>query len=220
MIYSDEKYAFIEDVRDRKEIGKNSRYKVSGARSKKCNFPSDYLSKKERSKLNGECKTWNYGTFYSKAEFLEMSPQCQKEYIEYMSEKYSVSLTVISEVLFKMSSNWLQMYLNKNDITVVTSTLRGAPAIKAKTAFINALRSATVAPALSMAKEIEPIDIRDLKSNDPEPIEESVKPDIPQPKPERLELVMSNGINYMLLNTLASEFPNNVKVTIIIETIN
>ena len=62
---NDEKYAFIEDVTERKSIARGAFHKKGGAKSNKCTLPSDYLTRKEREKMNGEVKTWNLNKFYT-----------------------------------------------------------------------------------------------------------------------------------------------------------
>ena len=50
MRLSDEEYVFRKDIQEKKSIGRGAFHKKNGSKSKKCNFPSDYMTKKgERS---------------------------------------------------------------------------------------------------------------------------------------------------------------------------
>lgn len=58
MWLSDEEFVFRQDVREKKQAGRGVFCKVRGG-GKHVRLPSDYLSRKERQKMNGECVTYN-----------------------------------------------------------------------------------------------------------------------------------------------------------------
>lgn len=61
-----------EEIKDKKQAGSGYRYKKNGRKSKKCSLPSDYLSKKEIEKMNGECKVYNINKPMTYKEFCAM----------------------------------------------------------------------------------------------------------------------------------------------------
>lgn len=112
----DETYAFIEDVKSRKDIAKSAKNKKSGKCPRKVRFPSDYLSKKEREAMNGECKTWSMFKFYDWDEFREMAADIQVRYLNNILERYGVGTSTISRYQFKKSSSNLDKYLAKHGL--------------------------------------------------------------------------------------------------------
>lgn|GEM_PF-3663197 len=112
----DEKYVFIEDIKNRKDIARSARKKKNGAKSKKVTFPSDYLTKKEREKMNGECKTWNLNEFYTWAEFKKMPADIAAAYISTLNQKYKVSMMNIAEKLFHIGQPTFSTYIRKKGI--------------------------------------------------------------------------------------------------------
>lgn len=113
---TDERYIYQQDIKEKKQAGRGAFHKKSGAKSKKCNFPSDYLTRKEKEKLNGECKTWSMNKFYSWSEFKEMPDDIQLRYINFLIGKYDVGLGVIGSDIFKLSSAVLYKYLKRKDL--------------------------------------------------------------------------------------------------------
>ena len=112
----DETYAFIEDVKERKSTARGAIHKKNGSKSKKCTLPSDYLTKKEREKMNGEVKNWNMNTFYTWDEFKEMPDDLKPAYISTISQKYNVSLPTIAAYQFNLYRTSLNSYFIKNKL--------------------------------------------------------------------------------------------------------
>jgi hypothetical protein len=112
----DEKYVFIQDVKEKKEIARSAKNKKNGSKSTKVTFPSDYLTRKEREKMNGECKTWNLNEFYTWAEFKEMPADIAAAYISTLNQKYHVSIRTISNELFHIADSTFHMHIRKHGI--------------------------------------------------------------------------------------------------------
>ena len=128
----DEKYVFIEDVKTRKDVARSARKKKNGAKSRKVTFPSDYLTKKEREKMNGECKTWSMFKFYNWEEFQEMPADIQVQYLNSIIYRYGVGICTISKHQFKKSPSNLDKYLTAHGIkSAIKHTSPGTgPAVK------------------------------------------------------------------------------------------
>lgn len=104
------KYDFYKDVKDKKTLARNAKYKKNGSKSKKCTLPSDYLTRKEREKMNGEVKNFNLKKKYSWSEFTAMPSDIQKEYLERIRDIYGATMTEISVELFGVSQTTLTDY--------------------------------------------------------------------------------------------------------------
>lgn len=89
--------------------------KLKGSKSKKCTLPSDYLTKKQKRELNGECKTWQMNEFYSYKEFKAMPDDIQEAYLSTLVQKYEVSLRDISEQVLGANCNTLWRYINNKN---------------------------------------------------------------------------------------------------------
>lgn len=113
---TDERYIYQQDIKEKKQAGRGAFHKKSGAKSKKCNFPSDYLTRKEKEKLNGECKTWSMNKFYSWSEFKEMPDDIQLRYVNYLIGKYDVGLSTIGPEVFKLGNGVLNRHLHKKGL--------------------------------------------------------------------------------------------------------
>ncbi len=96
----DEKYVFFQDLREKKVTGYSARKQRShcgkGGRVK---FPSDYLTKKELQKMNGECKSYRLNSPMSWHEFRAMPEDLQVAYIKAIKEKYNPTITAIGKMM-------------------------------------------------------------------------------------------------------------------------
>lgn len=116
MRMTDAEYTFHQDIREKKRIGRGSFNKKCGSRSKKCTLPSDYLTRKEKEKMNSEPETWTLTRYYSFAEFKDMPSDIKVMYLNRLIDKYEISLKVISDELFRISYSYLRKLLIVEDI--------------------------------------------------------------------------------------------------------
>ena len=207
---TEERYAFVSDIRERKGMARGAYAKVSGAKSKKCTLPSDFLTEKERKKLNGECNAWNLDHFYTFESFKEMPLRIQAEYINHIIDKWSVSIAVIAVELFGKSTNYLYEYGKKNNIT----WHKQAKTSKSLTlAFISAVRASREDSEPSKPEvEVEPPVREKPVESEKTAIEEKSGYSM-----DRVELDMSDGIDYSILNALYQQFDGyhcNIKIII------
>ncbi len=59
---TDAEYLFRRDSADKKVTARSANKRVSGAKSKKCTLPSDYLTAAQKKRLNGEVKNGEFGS--------------------------------------------------------------------------------------------------------------------------------------------------------------
>lgn len=113
MWLSDEEYLFRQDIKEKKKTATGAYHKVKGSKSKKCNFPSDYLTKKEKMKMNSEVKSWNLNEFYTWNDFKQMPKDLQIEYLQNLTNKYKVGSGAIEKSLFQIGRGTLEYHLQK-----------------------------------------------------------------------------------------------------------
>ena len=108
---TDEEYVFHQDVRQKKRISYGAFHKKNGARSKKCNFPSDYMTKKELLKMNSEPITYDLKKFYTYEEFKKFPNDIAAQYIQRLTDTYHVGSNAIGTHLFGLYAGCLETYL-------------------------------------------------------------------------------------------------------------
>ena len=97
---TDEKFVFVTDVADKKNIARSSHNrKTHAGKGGAVKFPSDYLSKKELRAMNGEVKTYRMNDPLTWKEFKEMPDDIRVLYIKALRNKYNVANAQISEMM-------------------------------------------------------------------------------------------------------------------------
>lgn len=97
---TDEKYTFIEDVRDKKRTATGAYHKRTHCgKGGAIRFPSDFKTKKELNAMNGEVKSYKLNDPMSWAEFKAMPDDIKIAYITALRKKYNVSDTKIAAML-------------------------------------------------------------------------------------------------------------------------
>lgn len=95
---TDEKYMFLSDSMEKKRTARSAGNRVSGAKSKRCTLPSDFMTKKEQAAMSGEVKTYNLKQPMSWAEFKAMPGDLQKQYIENLIQGHHANSTARAEM--------------------------------------------------------------------------------------------------------------------------
>ena len=97
---TDEKYTFIEDVREKKKTATGAHHKRTHCgKGGAIRFPSDFKTKKELKAMNGEVKSYKLNDPMSWAEFKAMPDDIKAAYITALRKKYNVSDTHIAKML-------------------------------------------------------------------------------------------------------------------------
>lgn len=110
---TDERYVFVQDLKEKKGIARSAAHKKNGCKSRKCTLPSDFLTKKEREKMNGEVKSWNMNKFYSWEEFKQMPVDIQEAYISTLVQKYKIGLATIANKVFGITPSYVYRVIVK-----------------------------------------------------------------------------------------------------------
>ena len=97
---TDEKFTFIEDVREKKRTATGAHHKRTHCgKGGAIRFPSDFMTKKELRAMNGEVKEYRLNDPMSWKEFKAMPDDIKIIYIKALRQKYNVSDTKIMEML-------------------------------------------------------------------------------------------------------------------------
>lgn len=97
---SDEAYDFIEDCKEKKDIGRSARNKRGHCgKGGRVIFSSDNLTKKQRESLNGECKVYRMNAPMKWGDFVAMPVDLQIEYIKSLRKKFNVPDFEIASML-------------------------------------------------------------------------------------------------------------------------
>lgn len=117
---SDEEYIYRQDIKDKKSAGRGAFHKKGGSKSKKCNFPSDYLTKKEREAMNGEVMTYNPNAWYTWEEFKKLPMEYQIKYINSLLTRYNCSFSAIANYVFQISDVGLRgHFIRQNQLQYI-----------------------------------------------------------------------------------------------------
>ena len=101
----DEEYVFRSECADRKRTARGSFNKRSHAgKGGRVKMPSDYMTKKERDKMNGEVQSYNLNSPMKWAQFKQMPDDIKREYLNSIISKYNPQQAALAE-MFGISRN-------------------------------------------------------------------------------------------------------------------
>lgn len=87
---TDEKYSYIQDVKDKKITARSARNKrTHNGKSGSVKFPSDYMTKKEIKAMSGEVKSYRLNKPMNWKEFKSMPDDIKVSYISLLRQKYN-----------------------------------------------------------------------------------------------------------------------------------
>lgn len=97
---TDEEYIFRTECAEKKRTARGSFNRLPRAgRGGRVKMPSDYMTKKERDKMNGEVQSYNLNSPMKWMQFKRMPDDIQREYINSLIEKFDPQQTAIAEML-------------------------------------------------------------------------------------------------------------------------
>lgn len=116
---TDEKFLFISDVRDKAVTARSSHNRRTHAgKSGSCKLPSDYLTKKEREKMNGETTTYRISEPMKWEEFKALPDDLKILHISWIREKFGAPNTAIAKMLGVHQTS-LSMLLKKLGVSTI-----------------------------------------------------------------------------------------------------
>ena len=97
---TDEEYIFRTECAEKKRTARGSFNRLSHAgRGGRVKMPSDYMTKKEREKMNGEVQSYNLNRPMQWEQFKQMPDDIKREYIKSLMEKFNPQQIAIAEML-------------------------------------------------------------------------------------------------------------------------
>lgn len=108
------KKEFDMENRERKNIAHSARNRVG--KTKKCTFPSDTLSKKDKKNLNGEVSSISLNKPVEFEVFCTLSKEIQQEYINHIQKKYEVGVDALASAV-GCKTNIFRKYARENGLT-------------------------------------------------------------------------------------------------------
>ena len=97
---TDEKFVFISEIKEKKNIAHSARNRRTHAgKGGKVRFPSDYLSKKELQAMNSEVTAYKLNSMMTWNEFKAMPADIKITYIKLLREKYNPYDKAIAEAM-------------------------------------------------------------------------------------------------------------------------
>lgn len=170
---TDTEYVYRQDIQEKKATGRGIFHKKNGSKSKKCTLPSDYLSRKEKKMLNGECKIWDMKKFYSYEEFKQMPDDIQLQYCNSIINRYNVGLRTVGEVVFGKAAGVLYTYMRKKGLVkYVNKAPSGVVAAKGRARLIADITKTNPGEIKEIMSTEEPPkqdDISEVHVLDPQP---------------------------------------------------
>lgn len=96
---NDEKYLFVSDSAQKKNIGNSARHRrTHNGKRGGVKLPSDFLTKKEREAMSGECMSYRLNEPMKWAEFKAMPEDIQRQYVQLLRERYGVSNSNLADM--------------------------------------------------------------------------------------------------------------------------
>ena len=97
---TDEKYTYIQDVRDKKVTARSARSKrTHNGKGGSVKFPSDYMTQKEIKAMSGEVKTYRLNEPMDWSEFKGMPDDIKISYIKSIRAKYGATDSAIAKMM-------------------------------------------------------------------------------------------------------------------------
>lgn len=114
----DAQYAFYQDIKSRKQMLSGARGLKRGSRSKTCTLSSDYMTKGQLKKMNGEVKVYKMNSPMSWSEFKSMPAEHQEAYLKHLMNKFGVTYVQLGE-MFGTSNTNIYQYVKKHNFRSV-----------------------------------------------------------------------------------------------------
>ena len=97
---NDEKYVFLQEVREKKIVSRSSHNRRTHAgKGGAVKLPSDYMTRKELKAMNGEVKSYRLNEPMKWAEFKYMPDDIKISYVKLIRERFNVSDSCIARML-------------------------------------------------------------------------------------------------------------------------
>lgn len=123
---------FDYEVKQRKNLARNARYKKNGSKSKYVSLPSDNLTAAEKRKLNGEVIVYKIGEPISWSDFKSYPQDVQVKYLEYLRDNFGASNGWF-KILMGIGDGTMYPYLKDHNLKGILSKY---PEVSKREAFL------------------------------------------------------------------------------------
>ncbi len=198
---TDLQYVYKQDIREKKSTGRGAFHKKCGSKSKKCTLPSDYLTRKEKMAMSGECKTYDMRKFYTYEEFKQFPDDIKLQYLNSLINRYDVTIAAIADELFHITPTGLYKYLRKHELLqYINKTPNGksAMALQGRARLMSAIEKANN-PAEEPIPEPE-VETPPVEVAEPEPIVEASPVEVAVPEPIIAEKKTLSDIRHVAID--------------------
>lgn len=114
---SEAKAAFVEDLREKKVLARNSKYRKCGSKSKKCTTPSDYLTPAQKRKMNGAVSVYQIGKPITWSEFKSYPLEMQQKWLDAFVEKFECSTKGMA-IVFNLHPTSINLHCKNKDLKI------------------------------------------------------------------------------------------------------
>lgn len=158
---TDEKYIFTETERERKRTARGVHNKRSHAgRGGRMKTPSDYLSRKERNKMNGDVNTYKLNEPMSWKEFKRMPDDIQSQYLKGIISKYDPDAIAMGQ-MFKTTAETVRRRMKELGIKPKKG---GRHAPDRNAAFLAWLHGIPTETGGAVEDTVEPAEVEEVKT--------------------------------------------------------
>ena len=95
---TDEKFVFVQDVKEKKQTARSAWNRNKG-KYRTVRLPSDFMTRKEREAMNGEVKSYRLNDPMTWEEFKAMPDDIMTSYIKLIRERFGASDTAIANMM-------------------------------------------------------------------------------------------------------------------------
>lgn len=111
---------FYEDIKYRKQLAGQARHRKGSRGGRKCNLPSDNLTRKQWEERCGKLETYQLGSPMSWSDFRGMPQSKKEEYIRILGDRYNVNASAMCR-MFNISPGYFSKYIKTEGLDVCSS---------------------------------------------------------------------------------------------------
>ncbi len=108
---------FAEDVREKKKIANQARYRKRGSKSRRCDLASDKMTHKQWTERCGKIVSCNFNEPISWRDFTELSADTQREYLSGLIHRYGTTASDLAR-MFGVTARTVTAYCGREDIGI------------------------------------------------------------------------------------------------------
>lgn len=163
---TDEAFVLKQTNQERKRVGRGAFAKKGGSKSKKCSLPTDYMTRKEILKMNGEIETYKLNVPRKWEEYKQLPTDIRKAYLENLFGKYCGTETAVAK-MFGVSRKTLR--IERGKLGIENAGRNGKPTEAEYATWRAFLGEEAGMPSILNAGTLTPVVIPDdIRSTDPD----------------------------------------------------